>query len=221
MSAGLDAPVAGQGGGRRRPILGIAMALVLGFALLAVLAFRGPLRPVVARRLATFIWGPVMLAVSQSSLDDQEHARIVGHLEAVKRGFDAGRLSAEQLYAVSYALSRRSLVALLRFEGVLREHLGPMKLEPAERLEVTRQFRRFARAVLDGKVDRRRVRPLYEVYREHGRKDSPHELSIGELRAMAARFAAFADEVGVADTVPRADYPAVFQAEIRTALDGA
>jgi hypothetical protein len=173
-----------------------SLIVILVILSLAGLALKGPFQSLVASRLGTVVWAPIVESIKASDIDPETHRKLCRVLEQVSADAKLGKISETQLYDLSMKLSRRYLAKLIRIQAAARRQftLNP-KLTTEEKARIDTIFRRFSHVILERKLKRRKVRSLYEEWRAYGHRhrnnkisDSEREQRLKELQDHADAF---------------------------------
>jgi hypothetical protein len=194
---------------------GIAsLILLLGALFLIGWALKKPFQTMVAARLGHVVWLPIVKSIKSSDLAHEQHKELCSLLDSVSADFRAKKLSESQLYDLSMKLSRRYLAKLVRLQAAQRRLLENSRFTDAKKNRINTVFQRFSQAVIQRKIRRRRVRTVYEQWRDYGHRDKDLRPSDSELEQLLLELQAYADGCKIPKEVKALDLISEFKKAI-------
>ncbi|MDF1665731.1 MAG: hypothetical protein P1V97_28485 [Planctomycetota bacterium] len=169
-------------------------------------------------QLATVVWGPIVENIRSSDLEDAEHQRIVELIDKVTKQFESKTLTESQLYDLSMKLSRRYIAKLARIMAAKHQQFDQSDLSVKEKQRIDRIFQRFARAVLEKKLKRRKVRAVYEQWRSYGHRFKPRKLGESEREQLLSELQSHADNCEIPEQVEALNLVSEFEKAIKDSL---
>lgn len=177
-------------------------------------AFHG----MITDQLATVVWGPIVDNIRSSDLEESEHKKICAMIDKVTKQFEAKSLSESQLYDLSMKLSRRYLAKLARIMAAKHRQIDQSELSADEKQRIDRIFQRFAQAVLQQKLKRRKVRAVYEQWRDYGHRSKSRKLGESEREQLLSELQSHADNCQIPKDVKALNLVSEFEKAIKDSL---
>lgn len=169
-------------------------------------------------QLATVVWGPIVDNIRSSDLPETEHKKICEVIDEVTKRFEAKTLSESQLYDLSMKLSRRYLAKLARIMAAKHRQIDQSDLSAAEKQRIDKIFQRFAQAVLQKKLKRRKVRAVYEQWRDYGHRSKSRKLGETEREQLLSELQSHADNCQIPRDVEALNLVSEFEKAIKDSL---
>ena len=159
-------------------------------------------------------------AVKESELPDDQKAAIKGHIDRLATGFKNGDVSVEQLGQVLKELAEGPILPLGLVYAVEKHYVLVSALTEAEKKAASLSLQRFARGVVEKKINQGAINEVTAMIQEpgdDGDKQIKEKLTKEELTAFLAAVKGKADEA----KIPMEPYKVDIAAEIGKAVDAA
>jgi hypothetical protein len=159
--------------------------------------------------------------VASSNLPVAQQQAIADQIDRVADGFKSGRLSVEQMGKIMEQISKSPLMASIMASAADKKYIANSGLSDAEKAEGRITVRRFARGVIDHKIDREAtdatMAPISEP-QSNGNIRLKQIVSDEDLRAFLKAAKEQADKAGIPEQPETIDAAAEFKKIVDTAM---
>jgi hypothetical protein len=152
--------------------------------------------------------------VATADLPAAQQQAISEQIDRVADGFKTGRLSVEQMKQIMQDIGKSPLMASIMASAADKKYISKSGLSDEEKVESRKTVRRFARGVIDHKIDREAsdATMAHISHRESNGSVQPKQfVSDDELRAFLKEAKEQADKAGIPDQPETIDAAAEFK----------